>query len=135
MRNQQQYVSYKDYEHWSIESVASDLTKSGKSLPIREGFREQNKKKKKRGMGYDCLFIPPYEDYDVKKMLEERKEVGCQMYDPEWPYLYQFTPLFAKYPFGQEYENIGGDTNHYLDIFPPSYIDDHAKVEYSYEEK
>lgn len=129
-----QYVSYKDYENqWSIQSVASDLLNSGARLYIREGYSDLRDKKQKRGMGIDCIFIPPYEDYEKEAMLKQRNEIACQRYDPNHPYMYQFSPMFAKYPFGREYQNIGEDENLYLDIFPPSFIDENAQVQYSLE--
>ena len=125
------YASFKDYTNWSVQSVASDLVRSGKTVTLVERYQG---KKKKRGMGMDCIFVPEYQMYDKASMEKQKEKITCQQYDPHDPYLYQFSDAFAKYPFGQEYKNIGGDRNNYLDYFPISFVDEVAKVQYSYGE-
>ena len=121
------YVSLKDYELWSVEPVATDLRKY--EYPIVEGFEQKlnqkTRKKKKRGMGIDCLREPIVDS-------KAREEVECQLYDPSSPYLYQFSSLFAKYPFGSDYQIVDPEEygKNYLDYY--SFIDENTKVKYSH---
>jgi len=70
------------------------------------------------GVGIDCLF--PNKKYDVPAMERQREKIYCNVYNPEAPYLFEFTPLAAQYPYGPDYHWVDTEdsTDSYLNIDP-----------------
>jgi hypothetical protein len=99
VRNSQQYVTLENYQDNSVLPISATLEwREGYSL---EPDSQHYDYTPRRGVGIDAL--------------QEYFEAAT-MYDEDEPYLYLSTPLFARYPFGPDY-NLPVSPR-YLDTFP-----------------
>lgn len=78
-----------------------------------DAWRKRHQKRLQCGMGIDAscssgVFVSPYDD--------------------ENPYLYQFSPYYAEFPYGPDYHDEFADRNNYLPSFPS--IDSSTRVYY-----
>ena len=84
-----------------------------------------------KGLGMDCIF-PTAREYDILAMDAQRKNIYCNIYNPDFPYMFEFTPLAAMYPYDHDYKWVDTEDDpnvNYLDVFP-SYdsLDDPTRV-------
>lgn len=105
------YSSLKNYTDNTLRPLRDTLTDkkyAGQCDPSR------------RGIGMDCLFST-FRRYDVDAMKKQRKKIYCTVYDPDKPYMFEFTPLASVYPYDPEYTWVDTEDNpdaNYLDVFP-----------------
>jgi len=103
----------KNYTDNTILPMRFDLEKCGY---IVKDFTPETT----RGTGVDCL-LPSAIEYDEQEMDKQRSQIYCNIYNPESPYMFEFTPLAAQYPYDHEYKWVDSEDNpdaNYLDTFP-----------------
>jgi len=63
-----------------------------------------------------CIFFD--RNYDVEAMARQRGKIYCNVYNPEAPYLFEFTPLASQYPYDPDYHwvDIEDSTDSYLNV-------------------
>jgi hypothetical protein len=103
------YATLESYDISCVPAVWESMVE--RQLTIREPFcmpgtTTRRKNKQVSGMGIDGVVV----------MVDNP-------YDPEQPYNYQSTPLFAEYPYDPEYHVDKDDYGMFMDVFPsfPAY--------------
>ena len=96
------------------------------------------RRKRRGGLGIDSILkTETREGFTpnpklVRKPSKQQKEIkqqhakavaACQPYDPEQPYRCMFDPHYNRYPYGPQYEVVGGedDGKRYLNVPAYSY--------------
>ena len=104
----------------SLKNYTDNTIRPLRDVIVERGYYTDQCSPYRNGIGMDCLF-QTFREYDTKAMKKQRKKIYCNVYTPDKPYLFEFTPLASVYPYDTDYKWVDTEDDpnkRYLDIFP-----------------
>lgn len=114
------YHSLDNYEQNTLSPQAHNHAvekKTKKKKKTNDAWLERRRRQRGCGMGVDRNMLKLVSSRD-EDMEETEVMIHVNPYDEHNPYLYQFSPYYAEFPYGFDYHDEFGDKNKYLPIFP-----------------